>query len=163
LTSKRFWLISLRDIILIGGVWFVLPSYLQRDVRAGAASAIQTETIQGKPISLFDSIAADSDPYHRQVAPNHTPTLIYFWGTWCPVCKVTSTMVNSVSSHQDYQVVSIAVASGTDIEISAFMQQHNYHFEVINQQSQPQAISLSQQWGAMALPTIIIFALLPLE
>jgi hypothetical protein len=65
-------------------------------------------------------------------------------------------MVNSVNLNQDYQVISIAVATGSDVEISRFMQQHHYDFEVINQQYQPQAALLSQQWGAMALPAIYI-------
>ena len=62
-------------------------------------------------------------------------------------------MVNSVSLNPDYQVVSIAVASGSDDDISTFMQHHNYHFDAINQH---QTMLLSQQWGAMALPAIYI-------
>ncbi|WP_435806313.1 redoxin domain-containing protein [Shewanella psychromarinicola] len=156
LTSGRFWLTSLRDIILIAVVLFTLASYLQRDMRTGIATPIQAHTIANKPISLFTSTSANTQINIRPMNTNNKPTLIYFWGTWCPVCKVTSPMVNSVNLNQDYQVISIAVASGSDVEISRFMQQHHYDFEVINQQYQPQAALLSQQWGAMALPAIYI-------
>jgi thiol-disulfide isomerase/thioredoxin len=156
LTSGRFWLTSLRDIILIAVVLFTLASYLQRDMRTGIATPIKAHTIANKPISLFTSTSANTQINIRPMSTNNKPTLIYFWGTWCPVCKVTSPMVNSVNFNQDYQVISIAVASGSDVEINRFMQQHHYDFEVINQQYQPQAALLSQQWGAMALPAIYI-------
>ncbi|MGI2111360.1 protein disulfide oxidoreductase [Shewanella frigidimarina] len=156
LKTKRFWLTSLRDIIVIAVVLFAIASYLQRDMQTGVATPINAYTIANKPISLFTSASINAQQHIRENSPQHKPTLVYFWGTWCPVCKVTSPMVNSVSLNPDYQVVSIAVASGTDADINTFMQQHHYHFDVINQQNQPQTISLSQQWGAMALPAIYI-------
>ncbi|RPA51142.1 protein disulfide oxidoreductase [Shewanella vesiculosa] len=156
LKSKRFWLTSLRDITLIGIALFFIASYLQRDMRKGAAVPIEAHSITNKPISLFTSTSVEMKQQSNSLSISNKPTLVYFWGTWCPICQVTSPMVNSVSSDQDYQVISIAVASGTDAEITTFMQQHDYRFEVINQQNQPQAISLSQQWGAMALPAIYI-------
>ncbi|MBS9779531.1 MAG: redoxin domain-containing protein, partial [Moraxellaceae bacterium] len=42
---------------------------------------------------------------------NQKPTLIYFWGTWCGVCSVTSPKVNTLAK-QGYSVVTIAVKSG---------------------------------------------------
>ncbi|MGX9462196.1 redoxin domain-containing protein [Shewanella sp. A14] len=153
LISREFWLSSLRDIIIFGLVMFILASYLQRDMRTGVATPINALTINKKPISLFNSGSADTKEH---IGQNDKPTLIYFWGTWCPVCRITSPMVDLVNLKQDYQVVSIAVASGTNVDINAFMQQHHYHFDVINQHNQSQTISFSQQWGAMALPAIYI-------
>ncbi|AZG74014.1 protein disulfide oxidoreductase [Shewanella livingstonensis] len=156
LKSRRFWLTSLRDIILIGAVLFIIASYLQRDMQTGIAPPITANTITNKSISLFTPASTEMEQLSESLSTGNKPTLIYFWGTWCPVCKITSPMVNSVSSNKDYHVISIAVASGTDSDVNIFMQQQDYHFEVINQQSQTQVMSLSQQWGAMALPAIYI-------
>ncbi|WP_351018751.1 redoxin domain-containing protein [Shewanella sp. AC91-MNA-CIBAN-0169] len=153
LKTKRFWLTSLRDIIVIAVVLFAIASYLQRDMRTGIAMPINAYTIANKPISLFTSASIDAQQHIRENSTQNKPTLVYFWGTWCPVCKVTSPMVNSVNLNPNYQVVSIAVASGSDDDISTFMQHHHYHFDVINQH---QTMLLSQQWGAMALPAIYI-------
>ncbi|PKH97942.1 protein disulfide oxidoreductase [Shewanella sp. 11B5] len=156
LKTKRFWLTSLRDIIVIAVVLFAIASYLQRDMQTGVATPINAHSITQKPISLFTSTATGVQQHAKWQTNSHKPTLVYFWGTWCPVCSVTSPMVDSVNLKQDYQVVSIAVASGTDADINTFMQQHHYHFDVINQQNQHQTMLLSQQWGAMALPAIYI-------
>ena len=154
--SRRFWFIALRDIIILTAILFTVASYLQRDMQTGMAIPIQAYTVKNKPISLFTSSLLPEKVLVNSLSANNKPTLVYFWRTWCPVCKVTSPMVNSVNLNQDYQVISIAVASGTDEEINTFMQQHDYRFDVINQQNQSPARALSQQWGAMALPAIYI-------
>ncbi|GGP53268.1 protein disulfide oxidoreductase [Shewanella algicola] len=145
LTSVRFWLITLRDVLLFTAVLFAVASYLQRDMHTGLAFPINSQLVDGSEVSLFNV---------RQQTDTNKATLVYFWGTWCPVCKVTSPMVNSVANTQDYRVISVAVASGSNTDINAFMQHNDYQFAVINQSTDDN--NLSQQWGATALPSIYI-------
>ncbi|MCL1159018.1 protein disulfide oxidoreductase [Shewanella inventionis] len=142
--SPRFWLKSLRDLLIFATVLYAISSYLQRDMLTGTAFPINSPLIDGREVSFF---------YPRQQSSTDKATLVYFWGTWCPVCKVTSPMVNSVANTQNYRVISVAVASGSNADIGTFMQQHNYQFDVINQLAED---NLSQQWGATALPSIFI-------
>lgn len=136
LQNPRFWLKQSRDLALLILVLYGVSLYLQRDMATG-----QAPTLEG--------IAIDGNHFALQ-AQTSGPTLIYFWGTWCPICRVTSPMVDSVS--QSHRVISIAVASGNDDQIQSFMAEHQYHFPVLNDDNGEQ----STLWGAMAFPAIYI-------
>lgn len=58
------------------------------------------------------------------------PLLIHFWATWCPTCKVEADTIEYLSKH--FEVLSIAVKSGTDKELEDFMQERGYSFRVVN-------------------------------
>ncbi|QIR15040.1 protein disulfide oxidoreductase [Shewanella aestuarii] len=137
--TKAFWWVQLRDLSILLIVLFVISSYLQRNMVSGSAPPLKGITLsqQGFDISNINK-----------------PTLVYFWGTWCGVCKITSPMVNSVATSDDYRVISIAVASGSDTDIQTYMAANDLHFAVINQNQPTQ--DLSNQWGAHALPSIYI-------
>ncbi|UCX04013.1 protein disulfide oxidoreductase [Shewanella glacialimarina] len=146
--TGSFWVKQLRDISIILVILFFITSYLQRDMINGQAPNLSAVTVSQQSFDLT-TLASTSTK----------PTLIYFWGSWCSVCKITSPMVNSVASSNDYQVISIAVASGSDDDITQYMQLNQLSFEVINEAQLPQVInqpSLSQQWGANAFPSIYI-------
>ncbi|EGM69364.1 protein disulfide oxidoreductase [Shewanella sp. HN-41] len=136
LRSPRFWLKQLRDLAIMALVLYGVSRYLQRDMVTGQAPALSGIAIDGSHLALNTT--------------QTEPTLVYFWGTWCPVCRVTSPMIETVG--QDHRVISVAVASGSDSEIQRFMDEHEYHFPVLNDDSGEQ----STQWGAMAFPAIYI-------
>ncbi|MFB2780909.1 protein disulfide oxidoreductase [Shewanella mangrovisoli] len=136
LQSPRFWLKQLRDLSIMALVLYGVSLYLQRDMITGQAPVLSGIAIDGSQLALN--------------AAENEPTLVYFWGTWCPVCRVTSPMVESIS--QDHNVISVAVASGRDREIQHYMDEHRYHFPVLNDENGER----STQWGAMAFPAIYI-------
>ncbi|WP_039978415.1 protein disulfide oxidoreductase [Shewanella decolorationis] len=136
LRSPRFWLKQLRDLSIIALVLYCISLYLQRDMITGQAPVLGGIAIDGSQLTLNTA--------------QTEPTLVYFWGTWCPVCRVTSPMVESIS--QDHKVISVAVASGSDSEIQRYMDEHQYHFPVLNDDDGKR----STQWGAMAFPAIYI-------
>lgn len=123
----------------MGLILFAVSSYLQQDMVTGKAPTLAGVDIQGNQVKLQEFTQHDG-----------TPTLIYFWGSWCPVCRITSPMVESVS--HEYPVISVAVASGKNVDIQAYMQQQGYTFRVLNDDDG----QLSQQWGAQAFPAIYI-------
>ena len=58
------------------------------------------------------------------------PLLIHFWATWCHTCKLEAPNIESVS--KEYRVLTIAVNSGSDAKVKAYMQEHDLHFKVVN-------------------------------
>ncbi|MEC6798524.1 protein disulfide oxidoreductase [Photobacterium sp. S4TG1] len=78
------------------------------------------------------------------------PVLLYFWATWCPVCKLVSPSVDWLADK--YQVVSIAITSGENQRVAQFMKYKKYNFPVINDPTG----KIGQQWGVTATPSIMI-------
>jgi len=58
------------------------------------------------------------------------PVILHFWATSCPVCKMEAPNIESVS--KKYEVLSIAVNSGSDENITIYMQEHGLDFPVLN-------------------------------
>ncbi|UNU73878.1 protein disulfide oxidoreductase [Moraxella nasovis] len=86
------------------------------------------------------------------IAQSHkTPVLVYFWGTWCSVCRLTTP--NVAKLHENgIQVVSVAVQSGDNDELSAYLNQHGYHFLTINDSDG----RVFNQWQGQVTPSFVI-------
>lgn len=79
------------------------------------------------------------------------PLLLHFWAAWCPTCKLEAANIESVS--KEYQVLTIAVSSGSDTELKAYMQEHGLNFNVINDKEGKWA----KQFNVEAFPTTFIY------
>jgi len=79
------------------------------------------------------------------------PLLIYFWAEWCPTCKLQSSNIEFVS--KDYNVLTIAVNSGSDEQIKAYMKEHELSFNVINDKEGTWA----KQFNIEVYPTTFIY------
>ncbi len=64
------------------------------------------------------------------IAKKGKPLLIHFWAISCPVCKLEAPNIETVS--KEYEVLTIAVNSGSDEKVQAYMHEHGLHFKVIN-------------------------------
>lgn len=58
------------------------------------------------------------------------PLVIYFWATWCPVCKFQSPNIQKLS--KDYEVITIATQSGGKEQIQNYLDEHNLTFKVVD-------------------------------
>ncbi|PLY05511.1 MAG: protein disulfide oxidoreductase [Arcobacter sp.] len=79
------------------------------------------------------------------------PLLIHFWATWCPICKFESANIEKIS--KDYQVITIAVQSGTKKEIKNYLKEHNLNFRVVNDKDG----FYSRKFNIKAFPTTLIY------
>ena len=79
------------------------------------------------------------------------PFLIHFWATWCPTCKLEAQNIEYLSKH--YNVISIAVNSGSDQDVKQYMDAHNLSFKVLNDQDSIYA----KRFHISAYPTTFIY------
>ena len=109
-------------------VILVVTQYQQRDMNTG----------QAPNLSSID--------YHN------APTLVYFWGSWCSICRTTSPAVSTLAEENQLNVMSIALSSGSDAEIDSYLKEHHYRFETINDDNG----KISKVWGVAVTPSLFI-------
>jgi len=87
----------------------------------------------------------------RFKAPKGKPLLIYFWGSWCPICKLESPNIQRIS--KKYDVLTIAVNSGESDKIQSYMNKYQLDFNVLNDQEGIWA----KRFKVDVFPTIFIY------
>ncbi len=80
------------------------------------------------------------------------PLVIHFWATWCPTCKLEASNIEAIS--QKYEVLTIAVNSGEDTDIKAYMKKRGLTFKVLND---PEG-KWAEQFNVKAFPTTFIYS-----
>lgn len=79
------------------------------------------------------------------------PLVVHFWATWCPICALEEKNIQNLS--KDYEVVTVAVQSGSNEEISKYLKENNLSFNVVNDEFS----NLAQQFNIKAFPTTFIY------
>ena len=119
-------------VVIIAGVRL----WQHRDMVSGAAPVLHGTTITGLPYELST---------HPQ-----KPVLVYFWGSWCPICRAEQGTIADIA--HDQNVISVAMQSGKQEEVVRHMQQQGLEFPAIND---PDGI-ISKSWGVNAVPASFI-------
>jgi len=79
------------------------------------------------------------------------PLLVHFWATWCPTCKLEASNIESVS--KVYNVVTIAVNSGSNESLKRYMNEQRLTYRVINDADG----ALSEKFNIGAYPSTLIY------
>ncbi|MDO4427704.1 MAG: protein disulfide oxidoreductase [Moraxella sp.] len=80
-----------------------------------------------------------------------SPVLVYFWGSWCGVCRVTSPSVDRL--HDDgVAVLGVAMASGDEQAVKHYLKQHDWQFNSVSDETG----ELSSAWGVGVAPSLLI-------
>lgn len=79
------------------------------------------------------------------------PLVVHFWATWCPICALEEKNIQNLS--KDYEVVTVAVQSGSNEKISKYLKKNNLSFNVVNDEFS----NLAQQFNIKAFPTTFIY------
>lgn len=82
--------------------------------------------------------------------PDNQAVLIHFWATWCPVCGVEASNIESVS--KNYKVITIAVKS-KQAEIQKYMKEKKLSYTVISDTDG----SLASKFKVSVFPTTFIY------
>lgn len=109
--------------------------------------------IQGLASLHYTSMTADiPDQINFLQLSQKQPILIYFWGSWCHICHYTSPKINQLTQDYPNQIWSIAVQSGTNTDLHHYLQQYQYIFPVINDETG----EIFQQWKGQVTPSYIV-------
>jgi thiol-disulfide isomerase/thioredoxin len=111
--------------------------YLQKDMPSGMAPPLSAVQLNGERVDL-------------QNLSEKGPVLVYFWASWCQVCSWVSPAVSDLS--EDYQVITVAIASGNDDRVRRYTAAKELKFPVINDNEG----ELSRTWKVNVTPSIFI-------
>jgi len=79
------------------------------------------------------------------------PLLLYFWASWCGVCRYTTPSVAELVGEGE-NVMTIALRSGTPQEVSRWLAQKKVQLPVVNDASG----ELSRHWQIGVTPTLVV-------
>lgn len=88
---------------------------------------------------------------NQHLMQRNKPILIHFWATWCPICSVESSNIESISNH--YDVLTVAVKSGNWTELEEYTKKRDLSFKIINDENG----DIATQFNISIFPTTIIF------
>jgi peroxiredoxin len=130
----RRWLI---ELTLLGLVVFAIHAYQTRATPVGDAPPLAGIGLQGESVDLAQL--------------RGRPVLVYFWSSWCPICRVQQSAIRAIA--EDSAVLSVAWHE----EISAdalrdYAQQAGYTFPVLRDVDG----SIGQRYGIQAVPTAFV-------
>jgi len=124
------------EIVLILIVITAVKLWVQRDVVTGVAPNITAPLLSGETFDLYQS--------------KPRPILVYYWATWCPVCKLQRSSIENIS--KDHALISIAMQSGHNEEVKEYMREENLSFKVINDEYG----ALSKKYKIRGVPAAFI-------
>jgi len=124
------------EIVLILIVITAVKLWVQRDVVTGVAPNITAPLLSGETFDLYQS--------------KPRPILVYYWATWCPVCKLQKSNIENIS--KDHALISIAMQSGHNEEVKEYMREENLSFKVINDEYG----ALSKKYKIRGVPAAFI-------
>jgi peroxiredoxin len=126
----------LLQLLLLLALIVVVNMWRGRDAASGAAPLLSAATLDGA---------------HFDLRTQHgRPLFVHFWAEWCPVCAFEQDTVEALS--RDYQVITVAMSSGSDEALRAYMREHGLGFPVINDQQG----QIAAAWGVAAVPATFV-------
>lgn len=118
-------------VVVIKGV-----DFFRAPVAPDDFSARPVTTLDGKQISLAQLSA-------------ERPLLLYFWATWCAICRYTTPTVDRLAA-EGQNVLTVALRSGDDRRIRRYLQAKGMRFAVVNdplgQHSASWRVSVTPDW-----------------
>lgn len=134
----RRWVGHLAWLLLVAAVYFGVRFYQQHTLVEGPAPDLRAALIGGVRFDL--------------AAQRGQPVLVYFWATWCPVCRLEQGSIESLA--RDHRVVTVALQSGDPATVVKYLQEHGLRVPVIND---PDG-AVARAWGVRATPTLFFIA-----
>ncbi len=102
-------------------------------------------TLPALTIPMVNGEEFQTSTYHDK------PLIIHFWATWCPTCKLEISNFNTIA--KEYNLITIAVQSGSNEELKTFMKERELDFPLINDRNGV----LAKKFAINAYPTTFIF------
>ena len=117
-------------------------------ISSNAISLYKSQSLTGEVLPLESVKLINNKIYDIK---NDKPILVHIWATWCPVCKVEAPNIQTISEH--FNVISIAVKSGSNEKLRNWLKDNDYTYNVINDEQG----QLSSMFNITAFPTTLIY------
>lgn len=130
------WFRNAGTLLVFALIYFSVRAWQQRTLVEGPAPLLHAETLNGAEFNLS--------------APRDRPVLVYFWATWCAVCRLEQGAIESVAA--DHAVVGVALQSGSASEVTKYLNDHGLKVTVIND---PDG-AIARRWGVRVTPTSFV-------
>lgn len=124
------------EIAAVLGLLLLLNSWTTRDTPRGPAPVFSGTLLDGTSVSLAD--------FRGQ------PMLLYFWATWCPVCKLEQGTIDALAA--DYPVLTVAMDEAAPEAILAYLKAADIDYPVIHDRD----FAISRHYAIRGVPTSII-------
>lgn len=130
---------------LTSGWWFwpvllavllVAPGWLDRGLVRGDPPPLATRSLDGAAFAWADVAGR--------------PSVLYFWATWCPICRATRGNVEALAD--DYPVITVALQSGTEQGLRAFVEREHFALPVY---PDPDG-AIAARYGLRGVPAIFV-------
>ncbi|CFQ31684.1 protein disulfide oxidoreductase [Yersinia bercovieri] len=138
MSRLKRWSKELAVLVLLVAVVSLGMDWLRSPQAPPDWSDTPLQTLTGETVSL-------------QAMSQNKPLLIYFWATWCGVCKFTSPSVNQLAQEGE-NVLTVALRSGDAPQLERWLSKKGYQLPVVNDSSG----QLSAQWQVSVTPTLVI-------
>lgn len=115
---------------------------------ANILSFYRSSDLNKEPLNLKEVTLLGNTIYK---VPQNEPVLIHFWASWCPTCKVEAQNIETIS--KSFNVLTIALKSGSDKEINEYLKSRNLTFKVVNDSSG----EITGRYSVSVFPTTIIY------
>ncbi len=116
-------------VVLLVGVHL----FKTRKHPAGPAPTVQVRLLDGSKAAIGGA--------------SERPVLLHFWATWCGVCSLEESSIESLS--RDARVLTVATRSGSAAEVRRHMEQRGLTFPVVNDADG----SLARKYGVHEFPS----------
>lgn len=108
-----------------------------RDLMTGKPPEIQSALVDGQSFIGLDSVKK--------------PAVVYFWGSWCPVCKAMQPTLRSLTA-SDVPVLSVALQSGDAAAVNAYLSQQALTVPTVADETG----DIARRWGVKGVPALFI-------
>lgn len=115
---------------------------------ANILSFYRSNSLNKEPIDLKEITLLDGSIY---TVPKNEPILLHFWASWCPTCKAEAQNIETIS--KSFNVLTIALKSGSSEEIQEYLRSRDLTFKTINDSNG----HITQRYSVSVFPTTIIY------
>ncbi len=111
-------------------------------------------SVVSSSISKLDSYQTLDGKSVKDILNSKKVVVLNFWGTWCPICNQEVSTLSKLAKKDDIVLLTIAVNSGSSVDIKKYMQNKNINFMVVNDKYG----ELSRAFNISVFPTTITYS-----
>ncbi|MDV3240336.1 MAG: protein disulfide oxidoreductase [Methylocaldum sp.] len=131
---------KLKQIVVFGSTAVVLYIGVQliatRSLVSGMPPPIRATALDGTALDV--------------PKPEGRPAVIYFWASWCQICKAMQSSIRSLA--RDTPLVSVALLSGDETEVREYVKREGFEFPVVLDQDG----AIGRDYGIRGVPAVFI-------